>query len=189
MTRPVTFRECCLLALLVVSTAGCEREKRSFRTFPPASNPGAVTQDSKLVPGPPTARVVARNPYERNAYATSEGKRLYGWYNCSGCHFHGGGGIGPPLMDPDWIYGSDPENVYESIAEGRPNGMPAFGGRIGSDDTWKLVAYVRSLSALDVSQDVRGGRDDHMQVKQPEQEMAPAKQARQTGVPKSAGMP
>jgi cytochrome c oxidase cbb3-type subunit 3 len=182
-------RATCLVALLAVGLAGCEREKRSFRTFPPASNPGSVVQDSRLVPGPPVAEVVARSPYDRNAYAVSDGKRLFGWYNCSGCHFHGGGGIGPPLMDQDWVYGSDPENIYESIAEGRPNGMPAFGGRIGSDDIWKLVAYVRSMSALNVNQDVRGGRDDHMQYKQPEQEVAPAKAARQTTAPKSAEMP
>ena len=41
----------------------------------------------------------------------------------------GGGGIGPPLMDDRWIYGSAPENIYASIVQGRPNGMPAWGGR------------------------------------------------------------
>jgi cytochrome c oxidase cbb3-type subunit 3 len=190
MTRPGLSRSCRLLALLAVATmSGCEREKRSFHTFPPAANPGSVVQDVKLVPGPPVAEVVARNPYEQNAYAVSEGKRLYGWYNCTGCHSHGGGGIGPPLMDQDWIYGSDPENVYESIAEGRPNGMPAFGPRVGSDDIWKLVAYVRSMSALNVPLDVRGGRDDHMQVRQPEQEMPPARQARPTALPKASETP
>ena len=61
-----------------------------------------------LQPGPPTRHVAVRGPYEGNAYAVSEGKRLYNQFNCSGCHFQGGGGIGPPLMDAEWIYGSAP---------------------------------------------------------------------------------
>src|SRR5207237_1157293 len=69
-----------------------------------------------------TFPVRVNNPYEGNAYAIAEGQRLYEQYNCSGCHFHGGGGIGPALMDNEWIYGSSPANIYTSLAEGRPNG-------------------------------------------------------------------
>ena len=36
--------------------------------------------------------------------------------------------MGPPLMDDKWIYGYEPEQVFATIVEGRPNGMPAFGG-------------------------------------------------------------
>src|SRR5207237_1085055 len=61
------------------------------------------------------------NIYEENAYAVSEGKRLYENFNCVGCHSHGGGGIGPPLMDNDWIYGAEPANIFSTIMEGRPN--------------------------------------------------------------------
>ena len=46
--------------------------------------------------------------YEESAYAVAEGQKLYEAYNCVGCHAHGGGGIGPPLMDRNWIYGSEP---------------------------------------------------------------------------------
>ena len=49
-------------------------------------------------------------------------------------------------MDSRWIYGSEPENIFATIMQGRPNGMPAFGGRIPDDQLWQLVAYVRSLS-------------------------------------------
>jgi hypothetical protein len=49
----------------------------------------------------------------------TEGQRLYNWYNCGGCHFRGGGGIGPALMDEVWIYGKEPANLYASIL-GRP---------------------------------------------------------------------
>jgi cytochrome c oxidase cbb3-type subunit 3 len=69
--------------------------------------------------------------------------------NCAGCHSPGGGGgIGPALTDDEWIYGSDPENVFDTIEKGRPNGMPSYQGRIGNSEMWKLVAYVRTLGGL-----------------------------------------
>ena len=39
------------------------------------------------------------NP-EQNAYAIAQGKRLFSWYNCVGCHANGGGGI-PHVRRPD----------------------------------------------------------------------------------------
>lgn len=100
----------------------------------------------ELQPGMSTPLLRMKNPYENDAYATAEGRRLYQWYNCSGCHFAGGGGIGPPLMDDDWIYGGEPQQILDSMIEGRANGMPAYGGRIAHEDALKIVAYVRSLS-------------------------------------------
>jgi cytochrome c oxidase cbb3-type subunit 3 len=74
------------------------------------------------------------------------GKQLFSAMNCIGCHFNGGGGIGPPLMDSIWIYGGNIENIASSIREGRPNGMPSFRGFIPDEQIWQLAAYVRSLS-------------------------------------------
>ena len=54
------------------------------------------------------------------------GKQLFSAMNCVGCHFNGGGGMGPPLMDNIWIYGNSIENIAATIREGRPNGMPSF---------------------------------------------------------------
>ena len=111
-----------VLLALVVLTA-CEREERRFREMPAAAGRRNTERLVTLVPGPYTADVRVKNPYERNAFAISEGKRLFTWYNCVGCHAHGGGGMGPALMDEKWIYGSDPSQVFNSIAEGRPNGV------------------------------------------------------------------
>jgi cytochrome c oxidase cbb3-type subunit 3 len=105
-------------------------------------------RQSTLVPGQPTAARELQNPYEGNVEAIGEGGKLYNHFNCSGCHFKGGGGIGPALMDDAWVYGSSSANIYWTILEGRPNGMPAFGGRIVDDQVWKIAAYVRSLSNL-----------------------------------------
>ena len=105
--------------------------------------------------------------YERNAYALAAGKRLFTWYNCNGCHAGGGGGSGPALMDDVWIYGSEPMTIYQTIAFGRPNGMPAFGTRVPEDQLWQLAAYVRSMSGL-APQDGAPNRDDALLTRTPE---------------------
>jgi cytochrome c oxidase cbb3-type subunit 3 len=157
----------CALALTLALPA-CERETRTFRDWPPSASAGSAVREVDLQAGPHTRDVAVHNEYDDNAYAVSEGKRLYNAFNCSGCHFQGGGGIGPPLMDAEWIYGSRPENIYETIVEGRPNGMPSFRGKLGNDQVWQLVAYVRSLSGL-LAKDVAPGRNDGMQVRSQEQ--------------------
>ena len=75
--------------------------------------------------------------------------------------------MGPPFADGEWIYGGAPENIFASIDQGRPDGMPAFGGRVPDQQVWQLVAYVESLSGL-VPQDAAPGRDDDKTVKKPE---------------------
>jgi len=157
----------CTVALSL-AIAACEREERQFRETPPGVSPSNV-RVSELQPGPAVPTPQTTSPYEHNAYAIAEGKRLYAQFNCVGCHAHGGGGMGPPLMDDKWLYGSEPANIFATIVEGRPNGMPAFGGKLANDQVWQLVAYVRSLSGL-VRQDAASGRSDHMQVKKPEME-------------------
>ena len=156
-----------LAVLATLALPGCEREERSFRGRSAAATATAV-RETDFQPGPPTRHVTVRGPYEGNAYGVSEGKRLYNQFNCSGCHFQGGGGIGPPLMDAQWTYGSAPENIFETIVEGRPNGMPSFRGKLGRDQVWQLVAYVRSMSGL-LAKDVASGSNDDMQVRSQEQ--------------------
>jgi cytochrome c oxidase cbb3-type subunit 3 len=86
------------------------------------------------------------NPYAQDRVALAEGRNLFVKYNCSGCHGgHAGGGMGPSLRDEVWIYGSSDAMVYTSIAEGRANGMPAWGTRLPQEQIWKLAAYVKSL--------------------------------------------
>ena len=86
--------------------------------------------------------------FAANAFHLSEGKRLYSWFNCSGCHANGGGGMGPALIDDKWIYGSAIESIHATIRDGRPNGMPTFGGKVPDDQIWELAAYVRSMAGL-----------------------------------------
>src|SRR5688500_550321 len=95
----------------------------------------------------PKLDVSSPNPLASDANSRAAGKQLYLWFNCAGCHgVEGGGAIGPPLRDADWIYGSEPANIFQSIAQGRPNGMPAYGGKIPDTEIWRLELYVRSLA-------------------------------------------
>jgi cytochrome c oxidase cbb3-type subunit III len=151
---------------IALALTSCEREQRQFWVVPPAAERGGDIRMSELQAGS-AALISPVNPYKENTYAISEGKRLYAWFNCVGCHFHGGGGIGPPLMDHEWIYGSEPENIFASIVGGRPNGMPSFRGKIPADQVWQLAAYVRSLSGL-VPKSAVPVRSDHMNAKTPE---------------------
>lgn len=154
--------------LLVLTVGGCKREERRFRETPPTATASNAIVMSTLQPGPALVQVGVRNPYEDNAYAVAEGKRLFDQMNCSGCHSRGGGGIGPPLIDDEWIYGSDPANIFATIIEGRPNGMPAFRGKLANYQVWQLAAYVRALGGLQ-SKAARTARDDHMMLKESEQ--------------------
>jgi cytochrome c oxidase cbb3-type subunit 3 len=147
----------------------CKREERGFRVQPPAARAANSQTLTELQPGSTPAAVI-KNEYEENAYALSEGKRLFSAYNCNGCHAQGGGGMGPALMDDRWIYGGKPEQVYSTIVEGRPNGMPSFRQKVPEFQVWQLSAYVRSMSGQ-VPKDAAPSRDDHLQGKQPESSM------------------
>jgi cytochrome c oxidase cbb3-type subunit III len=104
---------------------------------------------SELRPGPaavPAPDDPRGKEYEGNATHIANGQRYYRWFNCNGCHFNGGGGIGPALMDEKWRYGGRIEQIYASIVQGRPNGMPSFQGKIPEQQVWEIAAYVRTLS-------------------------------------------
>ena len=170
-------RAALVAALLLAAGPGCERETRRFRELPPTATADTSLRLSPLQAGPPVRPVRLRSAYEDNAYAVSEGKRLFSQFNCVGCHAHGGGAMGPPLMDEEWIYGSEPENIFATIVQGRPNGMPAYGGRVATNQVWQLAAYVRSMSGL-LAKDVAPGREDALYGTPQEQattEQAPVK--------------
>ena len=117
---------------------------------------GRETRDYRSTAMQASARAAA---FEGNAWHVSQGQRLYAWMNCSGCHSHGGGGMGPPLRDDEWRYGGTMEDVVATILDGRPGGMPAFRGRITEDQAWQLAAFVRTLSAQ-TRHDIRPARAD-----------------------------
>ena len=94
----------------------------------------------------PPATVNTPNPYSGNQAAIQQGHELFLKMNCAGCHgYNAKGGMGPDLTDKFWRHGGAPASVYDSIAEGRSHGMPAWGEALPPASVWALVAYIESL--------------------------------------------
>src|SRR5271166_1959334 len=95
--------------------------------------------------GAPPAQDPVGARFEESKLAIADGKQLFNQMNCTGCHFNGGGGMGPALMSGHWRYGGQMDQIYESIAQGRPNGMPSWQFVLQPQQIWELAAYVKSL--------------------------------------------
>jgi cytochrome c oxidase cbb3-type subunit 3 len=152
-----------IVGVTALALAACDREERHSRakpigeTVPAGQSPDTIWPGGEQQPAlDPRAKL-----YDNNAQAISQGQTLYMQMNCVGCHFHGGGGMGPPLMDDQWRYGGRIDQIAASIAEGRPNGMPSWRGKLTNDQIWELAAYVRSLSGQP-SKDAVNSRSDEM---------------------------
>ena len=86
------------------------------------------------------------NPLAGDAAAVQAGKALFLQMNCAGCHGYDlKGGMGPDLTDRYWRYGGAPVDIYSSIFEGRPQGMPAWGGALPPQTIWRVVSYIESF--------------------------------------------
>ena len=155
------------------SSVACERETRRYKELPAGANRETSVRVSQLEPGMPQQQEDVKSPYQDNAWGISEGKRLYAAFNCAGCHgMNGGGAIGPALMDDKWIYGSKADQIYASISQGRPDGMPSFGGHIPTQQIWQLVAYVQAMGGQ-VRATTAPGRNDDQMAALPESRQAP----------------
>jgi cytochrome c oxidase cbb3-type subunit III len=134
-------------ASLAFMVAACEHAPGDVAA---SSAPPPVPTPVGPVPGPAQYLPRRANPYADNVSAMANGRELFVRMNCSGCHGgRAGGGMGPSLRDVDWLYGSTDAQIFDSIAEGRAHGMPAWGTRLPEDQIWKLVAYVKSLRTPD----------------------------------------
>jgi len=153
-----------LLCAIIALAIACEKaQRRLHEDAPLAARPDAIDLGRRQA-GPRSTPLPVKNPYEGNSYAITEGQRLYNWYNCAGCHFRGGGGIGPALMDKVWIYGGEPGNIYASILEGRPNGMPSWRGKIPEYQIRQIATFVQSLRAARGIASPPGPREAHLQA-------------------------
>lgn len=115
----------------------------------PYSGTGALlkTPVSGLYPGGVSTRPHIKNPVRNDPAAVENGMRYFISFNCAGCHApNGGGGIGRSLSNRYFKYGSSPANIYLSIVQGRPDGMPAWGALLPDNVVWDLVAYIEQIS-------------------------------------------
>lgn len=146
--------------LLLLATVGCHRETRETAPPLPFSQSQLASTTTVIAggaaPSPNDERVTR---FEQSAWHVSEGERLYTEFNCVECHAHGGGGIGPALIDDEWIYGSSSPQIVATLIQGRPNGMPSYRKLLTEKQMWQIAAYVRSMAGQ-VPKDVPPSRDD-----------------------------
>jgi len=136
-----TRRVIALLAATILALPAC---KSGGTAKGQGSTPGVKAEDRVPAGGvlPAANALSAPRPAALNPDA---GGSLFGSMNCDGCHGGGAvGWVGPSLVDGRWRYGGADDEIFTSIFYGRPKGMPAYGGVIGTDGVWTLVAYIKA---------------------------------------------
>ena len=137
-----------LIPMLGVCAIACSRPEPRAATA--ASGVPPISLEGRIFAGgaAPAGIAPSANPHAGDSAAAREGSKLFTSMNCDGCHGGAGSGwVGPSLADGRWRYGGNDADVFRSIWYGRPKGMPAFGGVLPPDATWKLVSYLKSLPA------------------------------------------
>lgn len=136
--------EIALPALVCLTLLGCNK---SDAPVPPTAGPPAIVYASHLAAGgnvPPAG--LFTNPLAQDTSAARNGGQLFATMNCDGCHgVDGSGWVGPSFLDGRWRYGGEDAEIFMSIYYGRPHGMPAYGGSLGTQGVWSLVTYLKSL--------------------------------------------
>ena len=100
-----------------------------------------------------------------NKEAIKTGSRLFSTY-CTQCHGgDAGGGPGfPNLRDGHWLWGGEPAQIMQTIANGRVGVMPAWGAVLGDDGVKNVTAYVMSLSGKKTAGDLKAGEEKFQQL-------------------------
>src|SRR3954469_23733355 len=96
-----------------------------------------------------------KHPFLGDPSAIAAGRKLFAG-GCAACHgAEGQGGRGPNLRERIYWHPVDEETMYRVIQKGIPaGGMPA--AHLGEDETWQVVAFVRSLTAPAIETAVSG---------------------------------
>jgi len=104
------------------------------------------TPVSGMFPGNVPVSPQLKNPVGDDPQAIQRGMQYFTTFNCVGCHApNGAGGMGPSLSGRPLTYGAEPAQIYLTIYQGRPLGMPAWGAMLPDSIIWDLVAYIRNL--------------------------------------------
>lgn len=118
---------CLLIVLILFSTVGaCSKEE-------------PVKGDSR------EAVSEQPGPADTAGGAASDGAEIFA-QNCRVCHGEGGkGDICPDLTDAEWKYGNSDEQIFRSISDGRPGGMPGWGNSLSEKEIRDLIKYIRRI--------------------------------------------
>jgi cytochrome c len=151
---PISREVIALLAGAAVVVAACKGERSEANSSGGENSSAAMAEIQAGSRIPAGGVVPAKNALSqaRPAKLNPEaGATLFGSMNCDGCHGGGAiGWVGPSLVDGRWRYGGTDEEIFTSIFYGRPKGMPAYGGVIGTDGVWMLVSYIKAQAVPQV---------------------------------------
>jgi cytochrome c oxidase cbb3-type subunit 3 len=91
------------------------------------------------------------NPLRGDPAAIAAGKEVW-TTTCVACHLPDGRGlVGPSLIDPYWKYGSSDDELFLTVSEGRPAGMPPWGSALSTEKIWQVLAFVETLPKTSAS--------------------------------------
>jgi cytochrome c oxidase cbb3-type subunit III len=97
------------------------------------------------------------NPFRGDVAAIAEGQETFSMV-CAACHQADGTGlVGPSLVGSAWKYGGSDADLFESVAEGRPQGMPPWAAQLGTDRIWKVLAFMETLPRQQGPEDAASG--------------------------------
>jgi len=102
----------------------------------------------------------------QNPDALRIGRNLF-LNNCASCHGSDGRGAPgfPNLTDGDWLWGGDPDTIFQTIAYGRTGIMAPWRDVLGDSGVEDMVAYVLSLSGRELpAGDARRGEQQFQQL-------------------------
>lgn len=119
------------MLLSTVALIACAPEKRELTPTAPLTDPTSPTDRRASL-------------FEDNFWNVSEGGLYFTWYGCGTCHGDNAKGV-QDLGDDQWRYGGSIKDVFASIADGRPAGMPAYRRRMPLEQLWQVSGYVRQL--------------------------------------------
>lgn len=95
-----------------------------------------------------------KHPFIGDPAAIDAGKKMF-VNGCAACHgAEGQGGRGPNLRERVFWHPVEDQTLFDAIQKGIPGGMPA--ANLPPDDAWRIVAFVRSLTAPAVEQKAPG---------------------------------
>ena len=121
----------------------CSPRATRVRSPPPAPRTRPPPLPTRADRRPRRSRCTTSGGDEKLAL---EGRQLFLSHNCYGCHGGlAGGAMGPSLRDTTWKYGGSDSLIYRTIHDGRPMGMPAWGGAFSDAQIKALVSYIHSL--------------------------------------------
>jgi mono/diheme cytochrome c family protein len=143
---------------------GAAPEQKTAGTEPKSSAGGAGASGNPEEVAKSAEKGSLKSPISDPKGAAEQGHKIFMSAGCNGCHGGtGGGGMGPPLTNEIWVYGSDDDTLFRLIALGS-DGLKAQGfnrkgsenvvgpmpphGKIvkSSEDLWKIIAWIRSIN-------------------------------------------